>query len=124
LFFAASRQVCNTIRFDEATFDGFHFYDLDFTYRAFLAGFQLAVAWDILIIHDSIGSITSAAWTRYSEKFAAKFRGRLPVNTTAQPRCASVRFANEAEATAFHQWMSSVLLPSSQETPAIGQGTN
>ena len=38
-FLCARREVVETLRFDESTFDGFHLYDIDFTYRAFRAGF-------------------------------------------------------------------------------------
>ena len=47
LFFAANREVAARVGFDQATFDGFHFYDLDFTYRAHLAGFRVAVTTEI-----------------------------------------------------------------------------
>ncbi|MCY7388982.1 MAG: glycosyltransferase, partial [Burkholderiales bacterium] len=46
VFIAMHREVWETIRFDEATFDGFHIYDIDFTYRAHLAGYDLVVPLD------------------------------------------------------------------------------
>ena len=65
---AAARQV----RFDDATFDGFHFYDLDFTYRAHLAGLRLAVSTDILLLHASEGRFEQD-WQRYAERFRSKY---------------------------------------------------
>ncbi len=71
LFLAGKRSVFETIRFDEQTFDGFHLYDLDFTFRAARGGFNLAVCTDLAIIHASIGTYDDA-WERYAARFNAK----------------------------------------------------
>ena len=52
LFLAANRRVLDAVRFDDVTFDGFHLYDIDFTYAAYLAGFKVAIFKDILIVHQ------------------------------------------------------------------------
>ena len=59
-------------RFDARTFDGFHFYDLDFTYRAHLAGLRLAVTTDVVLVHDSEGNF-GEDWKKYAERFLEKF---------------------------------------------------
>jgi hypothetical protein len=74
---AARRQVVEAIPFDAVTFDNFHHYDLDFSYRAHLAGFKIVVPWDILIFHASRGAYDSV-WERYSERFLAKHGATLP----------------------------------------------
>jgi GT2 family glycosyltransferase len=76
LFLAARRDVCRAVPFDEAAFDGFHLYDLDFSYRACLEGCRLAVAWDLLLLHESSGQF-DAAWRGYADRFMAKHRARL-----------------------------------------------
>ncbi len=76
LFFAVPRRVAESLRFDEINFDGFHCYDLDFTYRAYLAGYRLAVINEITIIHESDGSFNDA-WRGYSKRFMQKYDGRL-----------------------------------------------
>ena len=76
MLIAATRKVCEAVSFDQETFDGFHFYDLDFSYRAFRAGYKLTVAYDILLIHDSRG-VTNAAWERYAQLFARKYQGQI-----------------------------------------------
>ena len=53
LFFAARRSVVEKVPFDAVTFDGFHHYDLDFTFAAHLAGFRLGIANDIHVLHES-----------------------------------------------------------------------
>ena len=72
LLFAARRDVALDVGFDDATFDGFHFYDLDFVYRAHLAGRRIAVTTEVLAIHASEGSFDDA-WRRYAERFVRKF---------------------------------------------------
>jgi len=76
LFFAVNRNVVDMLRFDEETFDGFHLYDLDFTFSAHLAGYKLAICNDIAIIHDSEGSYNES-WRHYRAKFNAKYADQL-----------------------------------------------
>jgi Glycosyltransferase like family/Tetratricopeptide repeat len=102
---AAKRQVCETIRFDEATFDGFHFYDLDFSHRAFLEGFRIAVAWDILVRHDSIGR-TSGNWQKYAQSFVAKHGSSFtPATRPPKGTWPCIPMAKQAEAAALHRAM-------------------
>jgi hypothetical protein len=102
---AANRRVCEMIRFDEATFDGFHFYDLDFSHRAFLEGFRITVAWDILIRHDSVGR-SDESWQKYAKLFLAKHGSHLTL-TTRSPRGSwpCIPMAEQAQAVAFHRAM-------------------
>jgi hypothetical protein len=53
-------------------FDGFHLYDIDFSYRAFLAGYRIAVPADLLLVHFSLGRY-DAAWHQYNRRFLEKF---------------------------------------------------
>ena len=74
LLFAARRETARRIRFDAATFDGFHFYDLDFTHRAWRLGLRLAVSTELDVFHASAGDF-GAEWNRYAQRFRAKFPG-------------------------------------------------
>ena len=76
MFFAATAEVLERVRFDETTFDGFHGYDLDFTFRAHQAGFRVGTCAAIALIHASAGGF-GADWARYAERFATKHRGAL-----------------------------------------------
>lgn len=76
LLIAARRDVAAAVGFDTRTFDGFHLYDVDFSFRAHLAGYRLAVAGDIPVLHASTGSF-DAAWAEAADAFARKFAGRL-----------------------------------------------
>jgi GT2 family glycosyltransferase len=52
LFLAVKAPIARELMFDEQTFDGFHCYDVDFTFRAYQAGYKLAVACDIQVVHE------------------------------------------------------------------------
>lgn len=69
---ACRREVAAGVGFDAETFDGFHLYDLDFSYRAHRAGLALAVACDLGVVHASKGRF-DRAWERYAQRFRAKF---------------------------------------------------
>ena len=77
VFMAMRREVAERVGFDAVTFDGFHLYDLDFSFRAYLAGYRLAVCRDIVLVHDSIGRYDEA-WKEYARRFREKFRSHLP----------------------------------------------
>ncbi len=76
LLIAARRDVAAAIGFDARTFDGFHLYDVDFSFRAHLGGFRVAVAGDIPVLHASTGSFDET-WARAADAFARKCDGRL-----------------------------------------------
>lgn len=84
---AARREVAARLGFDDVTFDGWHFYDLDFSVRAAQTGYRLAVRNDLLLCHDSRGHY-DAAWRRYADRFTAKHRGRLRPKPRAMPQSA------------------------------------
>jgi GT2 family glycosyltransferase len=81
VFMAMRRDVAVSVPFDEAVFDHFHLYDLDFSFRAYLAGFALAVCRDIALIHQSRGRF-DAVWNEYRRRFEAKHRAHLPASWT------------------------------------------
>lgn len=80
LFFAVRRSLFDRIRFDEETFDGFHFYDLDICMQA-LKTHKIIVTEDILVKHLSGGSF-DRVWEKYAYRFTEKHRESLPVNCT------------------------------------------
>ncbi len=76
IFLAARRQVAIEVPFDEKNFDGWHLYDIDFTFSAHLRGFRCGVSSDQLLIHRSIGDFGDK-WRFYKERFLAKHAGNL-----------------------------------------------
>jgi GT2 family glycosyltransferase len=71
VFFATRRDVAQALGFDEETFDGWHGYDADFTYRCYRANFRVAVALDIRLVHYSSANV-DLAWLDYDARFRAK----------------------------------------------------
>ena len=69
---AVRRQAALSVGFDAQTFDGFDFYDLDFTYRAHLSGLRIALTTEVFVLHASEGGFDEA-WKRYAERFRRKF---------------------------------------------------
>ena len=69
---AGRRHAFEAVRFDDATFDGFHCYDVDFSWRASRAGFSLGVCGDLCLVHESVGGF-DAKWRAYADRLVAKF---------------------------------------------------
>jgi tetratricopeptide (TPR) repeat protein len=68
---AAHRKLFDKVKFDEETFDGFHLYDTDWSYRAAKAGFRMAAAGDLLVVHAS-GGRYDVVWEDYAHRFCDK----------------------------------------------------
>lgn len=60
-------------------FEGFHFYDVDFTFRNHIKGVKVGVHFDIKINHFSIGE-TNDEWENNRNKFSEINKDILPVN--------------------------------------------
>lgn len=64
--------------FDESI-EGFHFYDVSFSFSTFLSGVKVGVSTLIHINHHSIG-MTNDAWEKNRENFAHEYAAQLPAN--------------------------------------------
>jgi GT2 family glycosyltransferase len=105
MFFAARRRVCEALPFDEKTFDGFHGYDLDFSFRAHLAGFRVGVAADLLLLHQSRGKF-DARWQHYGERLMEKHAAHLLVDSPARKTdWPTLHFESRAAALEYHRLM-------------------
>jgi hypothetical protein len=71
LFMAVKREVLDRLRFDESTFDGFHLYDLDFSFEAAKAGFHIGVVPKLGLLHHSRGTYDKN-WLGYARLFCEK----------------------------------------------------
>ncbi len=85
LFLAARRSVVEAIPWDAVAFDGFHFYDIDFTFRAFQAGFKLGIVSELAFFHESKGP-GSPEYPKYANRFAQKHAGAFPQPYPPPPR--------------------------------------
>jgi glycosyltransferase involved in cell wall biosynthesis len=57
---------------------GFHFYDVDFSFRNFIKDVKIGVMYDVRVTHKSIGQ-TNEQWEKNREVFAEKYKNVLPV---------------------------------------------
>ena len=57
---------------------GFHFYDVDFSFRNFIDDVKIGVMYDVRVTHKSIGE-TNEQWEKNREVFAEKYKDMLPV---------------------------------------------
>jgi hypothetical protein len=57
---------------------GFHFYDVDFSFRNFIEEVKIGVIYDVRVTHKSIGA-TNEEWEQNRIKFAEKHKDKLPV---------------------------------------------
>lgn len=76
----ASRRVWSEVKFDEKTFTGFHFYDLDVTVAATAKGYKNYVCGNIEVEHFSMGSY-NRNWYEWAEVFTQKWGEKLPFYT-------------------------------------------
>jgi hypothetical protein len=57
---------------------GFHFYDVDFSFRNFIEDVKIGVMYDVRVTHKSIGQ-TNEQWEQNRIKFAEKHKDILPI---------------------------------------------
>ncbi len=77
LFLACHRRTFNRLQgFAEKTYQGFHAYDIDFTFRATLAGLTNQVV-PIPLFHNSHGQ-TNEGWETNMKIFRERYRDHLP----------------------------------------------
>jgi GT2 family glycosyltransferase len=97
VFMATHRRVVEKSPFDAELFDHFHLYDLDFSYRAHLAGFNIAACGDLGILHHSLGNFDQV-WRLYADRFLAKFKGRLDRQISAEYQWSIINASTRGEA--------------------------
>lgn len=83
-FFATRRDVVSAVPFDEATFDGFHGYDIDFTFSAYRAGWRVGTTAEIAVTHTSAGGYDDV-WQGYARRFQRKHGDVLPAEYSVAP---------------------------------------
>ena len=78
VFMCCRKDVWYNIRFDEANYNGFHFYDIDFSMAVHRSGYKNYVTSEILLEHLSAGSLDKK-WIDAAFIFHKKWRTALPV---------------------------------------------
>lgn len=96
LFMALNKRIASQLRFDEKTFDGFHCYDIDYSFSAYKSGFKLGVATDIPVLHGSQGKFDDS-WKEYALRFNDKHKASLAIQRIRPFRHACVYAKNKDE---------------------------
>lgn len=80
LFIASKRELFTTgrLRWDEDTYDGFHFYDMDISMQVLQTGLKVRIVDEILIQHNS-HSIYNESFYKNYELFHKKWKDFMPV---------------------------------------------
>jgi tetratricopeptide (TPR) repeat protein len=108
VFIAATRAAAEQIGFDAERYDGFHLYDLDFSYRAYRAGLRLRVQADLLLSHASSGRF-DAAYHRYAERFVAQYPAFAATPVSRSPTFFAAHVDDDAQLRRFYGWLRSWL---------------
>ena len=103
VFLAGHRHVFEQLPFDAQTFDGFHFYDLDLSWRAAQAGFRCGLCLDLGVLHESKGDYNPVYW-EFAQKFTAKFPALRNASPPAQ-RLGQLALAEDAELVPVQDWL-------------------
>lgn len=80
VWFCIKRNIFTQISFDEINFTGFHFYDIDIALQVYQVGYRLLTVYDILIEHDSQGSL-NIQWLENAKAFNQKWKRLLPLSS-------------------------------------------
>lgn len=99
LFLAFRREVIMRVGWDEKTFQGFHIYDVDCTYRAYRMGYRLGVALDLPMMHMSGGKFDST-WQDQAQLFVQKHGATLATLPRRAARTCALQLDTKAEAVA------------------------
>ena len=73
------KELFNKISFDEATYKGFHFYDVDTALQVYTAGYHLYCIGDIDIYHQSSGRLDNT-WCENALQFNHKWKQHVPLS--------------------------------------------
>ena len=104
LFFATRRDVVERIGFDADTFDGFDFYDVDFSYRVHRAGFRVRIQTDLHLLHASRGNF-GPRYAFYSERFRSKFPEFADPPPFQRAYIHEARVSSRDDTRRFHAWI-------------------
>lgn len=80
---ATTLEVAQDYRFDAVLCDGFHLYDIDWSYRAYCRGLNVGVACDLSLMHASSGGYGDPKWRPAADKWMQVYGAGLPAH---QPR--------------------------------------
>lgn len=97
-FMACNRDAALRITFNEQDCNGFHMYDVDWSFRAYRAGLKIGVANDLCLGHASTGGYADGKWKPAADKWMAKYGNQLASHKQLQYCLTSAFFPSLDEA--------------------------
>jgi GT2 family glycosyltransferase len=79
LWICVKRSAWEAVTFNEREYPGFHYYDIDFSLRIHLHGFEVCVTYAIVMRHRS-GGTYGREWISESRRFFEHWKDRLPIS--------------------------------------------
>ncbi len=73
------KSLFGKIRFDDKSYSGFHFYDVDISLQIHQSGYKLYSIFDVLIRHYTIGRMDKS-WCENAAVFNKKWLSKLPIS--------------------------------------------
>ena len=98
VFLCARKQAWEKNKFNETLIDGFHFYDIDFSFNI-ARDHKVAVTLEIDILHFKIGGDYGDDWMQFAIPWHRKFRNELPKSTNGSG------IQRNAERTIYKHWL-------------------
>ena len=104
LFMSVKRNVFDTVGgFNESLCTGFHIYDIDFSFRSYLAGFKSIVMNDVLMLHNSPpltneNPVKLMNWVIDKQKFDTLYQDKFDKLSSVDPNHYNVVFDTKEEA--------------------------
>ena len=87
VFMVIPKHMFKYIYWDDKTFNGYHFYDMDLSMQIHKLGYKVEVIWDVLLYHKSSGNFDEN-YLQARDKWYGKWKENLPlivgVNLTAE----------------------------------------
>lgn len=78
LWMCMRSNLFETIRFDDVTYKGFHCYDSDICMQVLQKGYDIGIAYEVLVEHNKIGT-QNASYFEGIRQWHRKWTGSLPV---------------------------------------------
>lgn len=88
VFISCTNRLWKKIQFNEVQLKGFHFYDLDFSLRAALEKFNIAVTLKIDLEHITQGGDFGDRWVTQAIHFHQYMKAKLPIPTQIENQSA------------------------------------
>jgi hypothetical protein len=97
VFLCVRKQAWEGSKFNETLIDGFHFYDIDFSFNI-ARSHKVAITLEIDILHFKMGGDYGDVWMRFAIPWHRQFKNELPFSTAGDIK-------RNVERTIYKHWL-------------------